>query len=178
MKLKPVTLVSTKYNKLTPGMRQQAALLNTLKVTQDPNKLKQIIGVEKAAHVFRTLNKIVMRKEYHDALLDSDVNFNFIVKGIKRECLKGEKSADRLKGYQILLRSLGMDSYDDSRGEGGGNWEDALQKIVKEKETTKSIAAPADVQGQDYEVIQPKLPDSVKARKKEELLDNSKSLYE
>ena len=177
MKLKPVTLISTKYDKQSPGMKQQSVLLNALRITKDPNKLKQIVGVKTVAEVIRTLDKIALRKEYHKALQSSQIDFNFIVKGIKQECVKGEKSSDRLKGYQILLRSLGMDSYDDSRGENSGNWEDALQNVIKAKQSQKEIEAPVEEE-QEYKVVQPKVPDSVKLKKEVESVEAGKSLYE
>jgi hypothetical protein len=178
MKLKPVTLVSTKYTKRNKRPNHQSILLNTLTISKDPEKMQQIMNVQKVAGAIKTLDKIVLRKQYHEALHQDEVDFKFIVKGIKKECEQGDKSSDRLKGYQILLRSLGMDSYDDSKDESTANWEDALQKVIKEKKLQKAISAPEEVIDQEYEVIQPKVPDSVKSKKQEESVDAGKSLYE
>jgi hypothetical protein len=152
-------------------------LLNALKVTQDPNKLRQMIGVRTVADVFRTLDKLVLRKEYHKALVKSGVDFGFIIEGIKQECLTGSKSSDRLKGYQILLKSMGMDTYDDNKTEGSGGWEDALQKVIAEKEKEKQIEAPVDTMEGEYEVKQPVLPESVKIIKSLEEAEG-RGLYE
>ena len=179
MNLKPVTLVSTKYPGEKDNLKQQVTLLSALKVTQDPEKLRQMIGVKTVAEVFKTLDKLSLRKEYQKALVDSGVDFNFIVNGIKAECLAGEKSSDRLKGYQILLKSLGQDSYDDTKGDGGSGWEDALQKVIKEKERSSKKAIPAPIAAEeDYEVIQPKLPESVRAKKLTEVVGKGQGLYD
>lgn len=175
MKLKPVTFVSTRFNKYHQNTGQQLMLLKALKITQDPKKLKEMIGAKSVAEVFRTFDKLAMRKEYHRALVGSGVDFNFIVSGIKNECLAGDKSSDRLKGYQILLKSLGMDSYEDKEGAGSGSWEDALQKVIKTKEESKQIEAPVEVE--EYEVKQPIIPASVKARKDMEIAEG-KGLYD
>jgi hypothetical protein len=179
MKLKPVTLVSTKYPGGKENLNQQVLLLNALKTTQDPEKLRQMIGVKTVAEVFKTLDKLSLRKEYQKALADSGVDFDFIVRGIKAECLAGEKSSDRLKGYQILLKSLGQDSYEDTKGDGGSGWEDALQKVIKEKEKSskKAIKAPV-VELEDYEVVEPELPNSVRERKTAESVGKGKDLYD
>jgi hypothetical protein len=178
MNLKTVTLVSTKYTKRNKNNNNQSILLNTLTISKDPEQMQQIMNVQKVAGAIKTLDKIVLRKQFHEALHEDEVDFKFIVKGIKKECERGDKSSDRLKGYQILLRSLGMDSYDDTKDENAANWEDALQKVIKEKQSQKIISAPAEPVDQEYEVIQPKVPDSVKAKKEEETVDAGKSLYE
>lgn len=165
MKLKPVTFVNSKYSKHRQNTTQQILLLKALKITQDPQKLKQMIGVRTVAEVFRTLDKMAIRREYHSALINSGIDFKFIVDGIKTECLGAGKSSDRLKGYQILLKSMGMDSYSDKEEGGGGGWEEALQKIVKDKEDIKQLEAPDPGDDVDYEVDTPELPDSVKKRK-------------
>jgi len=45
-------------------------LLKALKVTQDPTELKKMIGVKTVAEVYRTLDKLSLRKEYHKALAE------------------------------------------------------------------------------------------------------------
>ena len=176
MKLKPVTFVSTKYNKHHQNTTQQIMLLSALKITQDPKKLKEMIGVRTVAEVFRTLDKMALRKEYHSALEKSGIDFGFIVDGIKTECLEADKSADRLKGYQILLKSMGMDKYDDNKTEGGGSWEDALQKVIDANKIDGETVSDKDESG-DYKVIQPVMPESVKVRKELEVKEG-KGLYD
>lgn len=152
-------------------------LLKALKITQDPKKLKEMVGFKTVAEVFRTLDKLAIRKEYHRSLANKGVDFDFIVGGIKTECLQAGKSSDRLRGYQILLKSLGMDSYEDKAESGGGGWEDALQKVIKSKENEKVIDVPVEDQDEEYEVKQPVVPESVKARKLLETAEG-KGLYD
>lgn len=101
-------------------------LLKALKVTQDPKELKRMIGVRKVADVYRTLDKLSLRKEYHKALEDKGLTFDYIVQGIK-DVATGKFTKDdvKLKAFLALLKSLGMDKYEESTT-GGGSWEDLL----------------------------------------------------
>lgn len=163
MKLKPVIINGSRYEKFSQDDSRQKMLLSALKVTRDPKKLKDMIGVKKVADVFRTLDKMSIRKEYHQALIKNGIDFDFILEGIKSECLVAESSTDRLKAYQILLKSMGMDKYEEP-AEGGGGWEDALSKVVEAD--TEDIAI-----GTDYKVEQPRIPESVKKMRLEESKD-------
>jgi hypothetical protein len=175
-KLKPVTFVNTRYDKHRQNTTQQIMLLNALKITQDPKKLKQMIGVRSVAEVYRTLDKMALRKEYHAALVKSGIDFGFIVSGIKQECLTAEKSADRLNGYKILLRSMGMDSYGEEVPGSGGGWEEAL-KIASENNEKRLEGPKNDFVDVEYEVSQPKIPESVKKLRAEDVED-AKGLYD
>ena len=174
-KLKPVTFVNAKYDKHRQNTTQQTMLLNALRITNDPKKLKQMIGVRSVAEVFRTLDKMALRKEYHHALVKSGIDFGFIVEGIKNECLSAEKSADRLNGYKTLLKSMGMDNYDgDPKGSTGG-WEDAL-KLASENDA-KRLEAPKDDTEDEYKVDVPVIPESVKKMREAEKREGE-SLYD
>jgi hypothetical protein len=190
MNIKPVTFVSTSYRPHSQGNSAEPTFFQrALKITQDPEQIKQMIGVKAVADVFNTLDnldKMSIRKEYNQALSDCGIDFKFIVKGIKKECKHADKSVDKLKAYQMLLKSMGMDSYDDKKVDGGGGWEDALQKLVKGKESSKKtqvIVGDVEEEGSiednaiEYEVKLPTMPDSVKKRKLLEL-EEGKSLYE
>jgi len=163
-RLKPVTFENAPGTKHHQNTTQQILLLNAMKTTQDPSKLKQMAGLKSVAEVYRTLDKMALRKEYHRALSRHGIDFSFIVEGIKAECLGAEKSSDRLNGYKILLKSLGMETYDENATSGGGSWEDAIKKVVNESEEK---GEDVDEDG-DYEVIAPAVPDSVRQIKKAE----------
>lgn len=171
MKLKPVIYSTSYYRKGANNTAQQIFLLKALKVTSDPNKLRQMIGVKSVAEVYRTLDKLAMRKEYHEALARSGVSFDFIVGGLKGIADNGEKDGDRVKAYQILLKSLGLDKYDVQDGGTGGSWEEAL---LKGAEASQQLAAPIDAA---YEVRQPVMPEAVKKAEEEET-KILKSIYE
>ena len=170
--LKPVTFISGKYNRHRQNTSQQIMLLKALKVTQDPKKLKDLIGVRTVAEVYRTLDKMAMRKEYHESLARMGISFDYIVENLKGMVENGFKDSDKLKALQILLRSIGMDKYE-QEGIAGGNWEDALLK-ANEKDDKTEIKK---LEPGEYEVKIPEMPEALK-RAKEKEKDVGKGLYE
>lgn len=172
--LKPVTFIRGKYQHTRQNTAQQLLLLKALSVTQDPHELKKMIGVQRVADVFRTLDKLSMRKEFHEAMARVGIDFDLILNTFKTEMINGEKSADRLNAAKALLKSLGMDKYEDASVSGGG-WEDEIIK-AHEKEKDQPLLTegePAEL----YSVNTPDVPKSViEQRKRENEL--GKSLYE
>jgi len=172
-KLKPVTFVSGRYQHNAQNTTQQIMLLNALKITQDPKKLREMIGVRTVADVFRTLDKIAMRKEYHRALDKQGISFDYVVEKLKAEIDHGFKSADKLKAIGMLMKSIGIDKYEES-SVGGGSWEDAL---IKASETNTLPQNRESETIADYEVKVPELPASMKDIKDKEKR-SGQSLYE
>lgn len=165
-KLRPVVYTANYFNRGKQNTTQQMFLLKALQVTQDPKKLKELIDVRSVADVYRTLDKLAMRKEYHEALARSGISFDYILNGIKDIADSGEKDGDRLKAFQTLLKSVGMEKYDSSPGESTGTWEEVLlKKIEEDKSNIEKIEAPVSA---DYEVITPNIPESVKLIQAEE----------
>lgn len=175
IRLKPVVYTTHTFNSGAQNTTQQMLLLKAMQVTQDPIKLKQMIGVRTVADVYRTLDKMSMRKEYHKALEKRGISFDYIVGGIKNIAEYGEKDGDRLKAFQTLLKSTGMDKYDDSVGAGEGSWEEVLlKKIEAEKAAPAQIAAPVIP---TYEVTKPIVPESARKAMEEEA-EVTSSIYE
>lgn len=168
IKLKPVIFIKGQYGYNAQNTAQQIMLLKALRVTQDPKKLKEIIGVRSLAEVYRTLDKIVIRKEYHAALAKLGISFDYIVENLKKEVDTGEKASDRLKAISILLKSIGLDKYEET-SIGGGGWEEALLKL-SEGNSKNTIEG-------EYEVIQPTVPNEVRIAKEKEKQEG-RSLYE
>jgi hypothetical protein len=158
-KLKPVVFVQGKYAFNAQNTTQQIMLLKALQITQDPKKLKELIGVKTVADVYRTLDKIAMRKEYHAALAKTGITFDYVVKGIKTEIDTADKASDRLAGLNMILKSIGLDKYDET-SVGGGSWEDTLLKIKAEEEEKGELPKVVE-----YEVIEPEMPAHIKAAK-------------
>jgi hypothetical protein len=158
-KLKPVVFVQGKYAYNAQNTTQQIMLLKALQITQDPKKLKELIGVKTVADVYRTLDKIAMRKEYHAALAKTGITFDYVVKGIKTEIDTADKASDRLAGLNMILKSIGLDKYDET-SVGGGSWEDTLLKIKAEEEEKGELPKVVE-----YEVIEPEMPAHIKAAK-------------
>lgn len=173
-KLKPVIFNSPSFRKkaFINNPTQQIILLKALSVTQDPSKLRQMMGVKTIAEVYRTLDRLAMRKEYHAALAKAGISFDYIVGGLKKVAENSFKDADKLNAYKTLLKSLGMDSYNEV-ATNDGNWEDALLKAVEsgDKGFNKE-----DALAGEYEVKTPRLPDSVKQAQEEER-DLNDSIY-
>ncbi len=176
-KLKPVTYVNGYYKSTTQNTMQQVLLLKAMAVTNDPKKLRDMIGARSVADVYRTFDKLSIRKEYHRALSKLGINFDYIASGIKNVCDTAEKDDVRLKGYQILLKSLGLDSYREDEGGDTSGWEEVLMKTIeKNRDIGVLESAKIDV---DYEVKTPEIPDSVRKQKELELEEDvSKSIYE
>lgn len=162
-KLKPVILPDAgKGDHYAQNTTQQAMLLKAMQVTSDPQKLKEMIGVRTVAEVYRTLDKLAIRKEFHQALDRAGISFDFIVNGIKDVASTAEKPADRLKAFQILLQTLGLDKYEQESSQGGGSWEDLLLGAAS-KEEEKAALAPAE-----YDVKLPVIPESIREKQERE----------
>lgn len=161
IRLKPVVYTTNYFQRGAQNNAQQMFLLKALQVTQDPKKLRQMIGVKTVADVYRTLDKIGMRKEYHESLARNGISFDFIVDGIKGIAVAGEKDGDRLKAYQTLLKSVGLEKYDSEAGVSEGSWEDILMKKIEEQKKDPA-ALPSPIAATTYEVKQPVVPESAR----------------
>jgi hypothetical protein len=170
-KLKPVTFIKGEYNYSRQNDFQQKLLLKAMQVTSDPQELRKMAGLKTVADVYRTLDKLAIRKEYHEALLRKGIDLDTIIGGIKGIAENSTKDSTRLKAYHIFLKSLGLDEYKESPDEAKQSWEDLLNDVVsKEEVKPKEIEA-------DYEVIIPETPEEEK-RKREEEDKIGKSIYE
>jgi len=158
-KLKPVVFVQGKYAYNNQNTTQQIMLLKALQVTQDPKKLKELIGVKTVAEVYRTLDKMAMRKEYHSSLAKNGITFDYVVKGIKTEIDTADKASDRLAGLNMILKSIGLDKYEES-SIAGGTWEETLLKIKAEKEQQGE-----QIKLVEYEVEAPEMPEHIRLAK-------------
>ncbi len=156
-------MTTNRFPRNSAQQTQQVVLLKALQVTQDPKKLKQMIGVRTVAEVYRTLDKMSLRKEYHEALARAGFSLDLAVQGIKDIAQNSEKDDTRLKAYQILLKSLGLEKYDAGDIPSGGTWEEELLKSI---EKTEQAALPAAQE--DYEVEQPEMPERMKKLRQEE----------
>lgn len=166
-KYKPVVFVNGQVAPKRSG-GSQVLLEKALDATSDPKKMKQMMGVRTAAEVFRTLDKISMRKEYHRALDRAGISFDFLVQNIKDLGERSESDKVRLAALQILLKSLGMEKYDVADAGGGGDWEETLlKKMNDEKDRALPAGTPAE-EIVDYEVSAPPMPDSAKALRDKE----------
>lgn len=170
-KLKPVVFVSGRYAYNAQNTTQQLMLLRALRITQDPKKLRELIGVKTVAEVYRTLDKIVMRKEYHSALAKAGITFDYVVENMKEVIDNAEKDSDKLEGIKMVLKSIGLDKYEET-AIGGGNWEEALLKL---NEPAREEGGQPEII--EYEVVEPKMPEHIRIAK-EKANKEAKGLYE
>jgi hypothetical protein len=153
--------------------KQTPILLKAMDLAKDPEKMRQMMGVKTVAEVYKTLDKLSLRKAYHEALSQFDIDFNYIVKNLKD---LGDTGNDkiRLGVMQTLLKSLGTDKYDLTDTGAGGDWEEVLlKKIEEEKEArpmlTEGLGDKDEIDEiDDFEVFTPQAPKDVLAIKDKE----------
>jgi len=182
--LKPVVFEHSRSPHTSPNTHMQTLLLKALSEgVTDVKELVKLSGAQSAAQVFKTFDKMSIRKEYHRALADNGLSLETIVGGIK-ELAFGDMTSDKIKlgSLQTLLKSLGLDKYEKEE-DAGKSWEEAVLVIAQE-EASKKIALAEENGGAveeneivEYEVEQPAIPESVKIRQEEEK-NIAKELYE
>ena len=165
-KLRPIVYTTNYFKRGHQNTAQQMLLLKALQVTQDPKKLREMIGVKTVAEVYRTLDKLAMRKEYHAALSRLGIDFDYIAGGIKDLADTSVKDDTRLKAFQTLLKSVGLDAYKEESTAVTGTWEEVLLKKIEEEKKSPAIATPLALP--QYEVKQPVIPESAKKIQEEE----------
>ena len=180
--LKPVIFVQGKRNFYRQNYHAQTIILKALSngIT-DTNQLRKMAGLKTAADLHRTLDKLALRKEYHNALSTAGINLVDIVAGIKTLCETAEKDDTRLKAYQTLLKSLGLDKYENVTDD-GKNWEEVIMAAVEDKEKKDREDKAHNIEvvdevSDDYVVNAPVVPEQEQKRRAEdkELADE---LYE
>jgi len=164
---KPLIIDGARGNHYRENQYAQNLLLKALSSgITDVKELKKIIGVKTATEVLRTLDKMQIRKEYHQALSDAGLDLNFIVGGIKNLCEKdGVSDKIKLGALQTILKSIGLDKYEKDE-ESGKNWEELILEIADKKSNGEMIEG--ELLDNEYEVNTPKLPEEVKKRQEEE----------
>ena len=171
-KLRPVVFEKGRYVFHRQNAFQQNLLLKAIQVTTDPQKLKKMTGIRTVADVYRTLDKLSIRKEYHEALGRHGLDFDFIVKGIKGLCEDSESDNVKLTGYKTLLKSLGLNEYKEGEGDSGKSWEEMVREVAQEESTSSQT-----IEVEQYEVIEPTIPEEEK-RKREVEKEEGLSLYD
>ena len=165
-RLRPVVYTRNTFKRTSQNTSQQLFLLKALQVTQDPKKLREILAVKTVAEVYRTLDKLVMRKEYHEALARLGISFDFIAGGIKKIAEDGYKDSDKLNAYKVLLKSVGLEKYDSESTGMSGTWEELLLKKIEEDKSNNVSKKHGQIQ--PYEVEQPIIPESARIAQEEE----------
>lgn len=171
--LKPVIFVQGREEFYRPNYYVQNILIKALSEgVTNPEELRKLAGLEKVADVYRSLDKLAIRKEYHEALARSGISLDYIVSKIKDLADNAEKDDVKLHSLQTLLKSLGLEKYEQQEGK-GKSWEELIMQIEKKKEPDKKNVLDGDA---EYEVKIPQVPErEKKVREIEESM--GKELY-
>lgn len=160
----PIRANFEKQNLLLKGMMIHAG---------DLKQASKYAGIKTMAEAYRTLDRLAIRKGYYEALDRHDISLDFIVQGIKDVAVNGSLDSVRLKAFQVLLKTLGLETYGKDE-EGGKGWEEIVAKAVKDKESaTDKLPVPGD----KYVVNVPKVPEDESLKRKHET-DLGRELYE
>jgi len=174
-KLKPVTFIKGEYRQYyAPNDFRQKLLLKAMTITDNPKEWRKMIGAKSMADVYRTLDKLALRKEYHEALLRLGIDFDYIVTGIKNIGETGKSDGVKLKAFETLLKSVGMDKYEDVK-ESAKDWEELIKEVEESKQLNPGDETAVKEKG--YEVVEPKIPEEAQKKINEEK-EIGQSLYE
>lgn len=150
------------------GIKRQNLLLKGMMIHGNMDKATHFAGIRSAVELYRTFDRIQLRRGYHEALADEDVDLRWIVNRIKKHA-DSPNGQVALSGLRMLLGSLGLNRYDVAE-EGHKNWEDTLLQL---SESYDSKEQPLTA----YKVNPPQVPEASKLmRQKENKI--GKELYE
>lgn len=176
--LKSVVLSNDK-NGYKTGVFQQNALLKALNETADLDELKKVANFNSKAEVLKTLDKIAIRREYHEALAKHDLGLDDIVSGMST-LARSSNEKIKLGALTTLLKTLGLDKYEVSENQ-GKNWEELLLQINEAEKTESRLIGESvnTLKTNDvvYDVVVPKMPSSAKQQREEDKVTES-SIYE
>lgn len=151
---------------------RQNLLLRGMLMTGDMDAARKYAGIHSAAEIIRTMDRISLRKDYHEALESEGVDMRWIVRGIKDKAENAELDSVRLAALRMFLTSLGLNNYSVAE-EGTKNWEETLLELAERYQSTKMPA----LEVTSYEVLTPPVPESAKGERKKED-DLGKELYD
>ena len=163
---KPLIIFNTDGEKSTPALKpnftKQNLLLKGLVVTEgDLGKARKMAGIRTMAETYQVLDRLALRKDYHIALQQLGISFDWIVKNVKDLAENSKLDTVKLRALMSLMKSLGVDSYEREEAQ-GTDWERLLREADK--------ASPSDGDPVDtaYDVEVPPIPDSAKKKRKVE----------
>lgn len=127
----------------------------------DIEEMKKMTGMTKAADVYRTLDKLSIRQEYHEALARQGITFDEVLSQI-RDIALHSSDKNRLAALGMILKSLGLDKYEKVE-DGGKGWEDVISNLSENKEK-------GAIEGEilEYEVSTPEMPEDEAKKRREE----------
>lgn len=167
MNKKPLIIFDDHYRKGRAGQeslgKQNLLLRGILLTGGNMEKAAKLSGLRNAAEAYRMMDRISIRKGYHEALEAEGINLQWIVRGIKDKAENAQLDSVRLAALRMLLTSLGLNTYN-VQEEGAKNWEDTLLEMSEKSDASdgqKSLSS-------GYDVVIPEMPESVRAQREEE----------
>ncbi len=172
--LKPVMFVKSGNKYYRNNEFQQNILLKALQHTDDLDELKKIAQFHTKAEVVRTLDKLSIRKAFHESLEKKGLTIDHLVANYK-SLIDSTSEKISLGASNTIIKSLGLDKYDvaDSSGK---NWEELLVDVI-EKEKIEGTGEVEEDGNAQYEVKVPITPEDELAKQIEEK-EVGQSLYE
>lgn len=134
-------------------------ILKALPHTDDLDDLKKVAQFHSKTQVLRTLDKLAIRKEFHEALEKYGLDIQSIVRELKEICMNSEREDTRLRGLQTVLRAVGLEKYEVAESV-KNDWEELLLKIGESE--NKQLEPGTKAKDIIYEVTEPAIPDSAK----------------
>lgn len=142
-------------------------LLKAMEHTTDVDELKTALKFKSRAEVFRTMDKLAMRKDFHDALADAGLSMHTIAEKYKSLLNSGSEKV-QLGALQALTKAIGIEKYE-VIDEGARDWEDTLLKISEKEREQKALGIEKkQIVIETYDVVEPPVPQSVQLKRAEE----------
>ena len=181
-KLRPIVFIKGHYDYNRPNFFQQNLLLRSLAKTSDPDELKRMVGIRTKAELFRTLDKLALRKEYHQALQHNGIDLDSIIGNMKKISEDADSSTKglslKLNVEKTFLRSLGLDEYKEAPMEATRTWEDIVRKQIESAEGKENNQKYNNKNEYEYyEVEAPEVPENMQ-KKIDMETEMGKDLYE
>jgi len=170
---KPVVFVQGDVEFYRQNKYAQNLLIKALSEgVTDPYELQKMAGLSKVTDVYRSLDKLALRKEYHVALQNAGISLDYIVGGIKKITDSSNSEKIKLAALQTLLKSMGLDRYEKEEA-GGKNWEEVVLNAMAKEAETKRLGDGKTIEGEfeevkDYDVKVPPTPEDEKKRQDKE----------
>lgn len=162
VKLKPVIIEGAPREEHQPNRMKQMLLLNALETTNDPKKLKEMIGARNVAEVNRVFDTMANQKEFQKSLKDKGLTFDFLTDKLKTVIETAEKNSDVIKAIQVVMQAQGVDKFVPDAA-GTANWQDLLVKKMADKgEYIEGELVEDEVEM--YEVNTPQLPAAMRSQ--------------
>ena len=154
-KLKPVIFVKGSYiNYYGSNTLVQGMLLKAMLESNDPQEWRKKAGLKTIGDLERELDKMARHKKYCKILEEKGVTLPWVVDGLKDLALTSDPST-RLRTYQTILRSLGLDSFKNESEVKSLGWEDEMVRLMENSGQPLKVVDTIE----KYEVNYPQIPE-------------------